>query len=109
MEWTIHYCSDDIEQEVLRLPPGLLARYLRLTDLMLAFGPNLGMPHTRSMGDGLFELRIRAQEGISRVFYCTLIGQRIVMLHCFIKKSQKTPRKEIQIARRRMQEVRDDA
>jgi len=108
MRWTIVYHSEAIEQEVLRLPPGLLARYLRLTDLMMVFGPNLGMPHTRPMGDGLFELRIKAQEGISRVFYCTLVGQRIMMLHCFIKKSQKTPSKEILIARRRMREVRND-
>ena len=65
------------------------------------------MPHTRPVGDGLFELRLRAAEGIARVFYCTLVGRRIVMLHQFIKKSAKTPRKEIEIARKRMKEVRD--
>ncbi|HLQ26684.1 MAG TPA: type II toxin-antitoxin system RelE/ParE family toxin [Acidiferrobacterales bacterium] len=53
------------------------------------------------MGDGLFELRLKAAEGIARVFYCTLIGRRIVMLHQFIKKSEKTPRKELEIAKRR--------
>ena len=72
---------------------------------MLEFGGNLGMPHTRAMSGGLFELRIKGQEGIGRVFYCTLVGQRIVMLHGFIKKSQKTPPKELRIAKRRMAEV----
>lgn len=105
MAWTILYYSEKVEQTVLRLPSGLLARYLRLTDLMQEFGPHLGMPHTRSMGDGLFELRVKGHEGISRVFYCTQAGQRIVMLHGFIKKSEKTPLRELRTARQRMKEV----
>jgi len=56
---------------------------------------------------GLFELRLKAAEGIARVFYCTLVGRRIVMLHQFIKKSEKTPRKELEIAKRRMKEMKD--
>lgn len=108
MAWSIQYYSETVESEVLALPPGLLARYLRLTDLMLEFGPNLGMPHTRSMGDRLFELRVKGKEGIARVFYCTLIGERIVMLHSFVKKTQKTPNRELKVARRRLKEVIDN-
>jgi len=74
---------------------------------MEAYGPDLGMPHTRAMGDELFELRLKAAEGIARVFYCTMVGRKIVILHQFIKKSDKTPPKELAIARRRMKEVRD--
>jgi len=70
------------------------------------FGPDLGMPHTRAMGGGLFELRIKAAEGIARVFYCTVVDRRIVILHQFVKKSEKTPSKELDIARRRMKEVK---
>lgn len=106
MAWSIKYHTKAIESFVLSLPDGLLARYLRLTDMMLEFGPNLGMPHTRAMSDGLFELRIKGKEGIARVFYCTLIGQKIVMLHGFIKKSEKTPPKELRIARERLAEVK---
>ena len=91
MVWSIEYYNHTVEQAVLRLSPGLLARYLRLTDLMLEFGPNLGMPHTRAMGEGLFELRVKGQEGSARVFYCTVVQRRIVMLHVFIKKSPTTP------------------
>lgn len=72
---------------------------------MLEFGSNLGMPHTKFLEEGLIELRIKGKEGIARVFYCTLIGKRIMMLHSFIKKSNKTPKKEIQIAKKRMKEV----
>ena len=74
---------------------------------METYGSDLGMPHTRAMGEGLFELRLKAAEGIVRVFYCTLVGRRIVMLHQFIKKSEKAPRKELEIAKRRMKEVKD--
>ena len=73
---------------------------------MEIYGPDLGMPHTRAMGHGLFELRLKAAEGIARVFYCTVVDRRIVMLHQFTKKSEKTPRKELEIARRRMEEVK---
>ena len=68
-------------------------------------GPDLGMPHTRAMGGGLFELRIKAAEGIARVFYCTVVERRIVFLHQFVKKTGKTPPKELQIARVRMKEA----
>ena len=74
--------------------------------MMLEFGAKLGMPHTRAMSDGLFELRIKSKEGVARVFYCTLVGQRIVMLHGFIKKSKKTPTKELKIARALLAEVK---
>ena len=57
------------------------------------------------MGGGLFELRIKAAEGIARVFYCTVVDRRIVVLHQFVKKSDKTPPKELEVARRRMKEV----
>ncbi len=105
MEWQIKYYSPKLEDEILNLPDGLLARYLRLTDLMIEFGSNLGLPHTKAIENGLFELRVKSQEGIARVFFCTKIGKKIIMLHSFIKKSQKTPKKEIKIAKTRMGEV----
>src|SRR5262245_46193443 len=107
MEWEICYYSEDLEEEILALPDTLLARYLKLTELMIAHGSNLGEPHTKAMGEGLFELRMKGMEGIARVFYCTKVGKKIYMLHCFIKKSQKTPSKELLIAKKRMQEIKN--
>ena len=69
-------------------------------------GANLGSPHTESMGDGLFELRAKAQEGIGRGLFCYLSGQHVYVLKAFVKKSQKTPKKEIEIARQRLNEVK---
>jgi len=105
--WKIEYYSEEVQRVVFALPAGLLARYIHLTDRMLAFGPNLGMPHTRPMDGGLFEIRLKAKEGIARVFYCAFRGQRIVVLHQFVKKSQKTPSRELKVARRRMKEKQD--
>ena len=106
MNWKVTFYSPRLEEEILQLPTGFVARFVRYAERMEAYGPDLGMPHTRAMGSGLFELRLKAAEGIARVFYCTIVGRRIVMLHQFTKKSEKTPHKELEIARRRMEEVR---
>ena len=63
-------------------------------------------PYTASMGDGLFEIRAKGKEGIGRSLFCTIKGQEIIILHSFIKKSKKTPKKEIDLARKRMKEVK---
>ena len=107
MPWTISYYSDSVQEEILEMPAGFLGRYLRYADRMELYGPDLGMPHTRAMGEGLYELRLKAAEGIARVFYCTIVGKKIVMLHQFIKKTDKTPPKELGIARRRLKEVKN--
>ena len=107
MDYTIEYYSEEVQEAILGLPDTLAARYIVLTRRMLAIGANLGHPHTSAFGDGLFELRLKGAEGIARVCYCTLVGRRIVMLHAFIKKTQKTPIKELEIARTRMKEVKD--
>ena len=88
------------------LPVTLQARYIALTDRMLEHGPNLGLPHTDAFGGGLFELRLKGAGGIARVFFCTMVGQEIVMLHSFIKKSAKTPAKELLLAKQRMKEIK---
>jgi phage-related protein len=88
------------------LPDTLAARYVVLTRRMMAVGPALGPAHTDSFGNGLFELRLKGAEGIARVFFCTLVGRRILMLHAITKKSSKTPPREIEVARKRMKEFK---
>ncbi len=61
----------------------------------MEYGTNLGMPHTKAMGSGLFELRLKGAEGIARVFYCTVIDRKVVMLHSFVKKTDKTPKQDL--------------
>ena len=75
---------------------------------MLQYGPNLGMPYTRALGEELFEIRARGKEGIARIFYCTAVRGRITILHGFVKKTDKTPRRELATARRRLREVQNE-
>lgn len=109
MEWEIVYYSEEVQRAILGFPAGIQARYIHLTQRILAFGPNLGMPHSRAMGQGMFELRLKSREGIGRVFYCKMADRRVMMLHAFVKKSAKTPAKELTIARARRKEVQTDA
>lgn len=106
MDYTISYFSATVQEQIIELPDTLAARYIVLTRRMVALGPNLGEPHTKAFGDGLFELRLKGAEGIARVFFCTLVGKRIVMLHSFIKKSERTPLREREIAETRMKEIK---
>jgi len=105
MPWTIDYYSEDVRREIGALPAGIRASYTRLTELLEEFGLDLRMPHSRAMGGGLFELRPKGLEGIARVFYCMKVGRKIIMLHSFVKKTNETPKRELDIARRRQKEI----
>jgi phage-related protein len=106
MAYSITYYSREVQEDIMNLPVTLQARYIGLTQRMLEYGPNLGLPHTDAFGGGLFELRLKGVEGIARVFFCTMVEQEIVMLHSFIKKAQKTPVKELKLAKQRMKELK---
>ncbi len=105
MPWKIVYYSRAVQDVILAWPPGLRARYVWITDLMQREGPHLGMPYTRAMGAGLFEIRCRSHEALGRVFYGTFPRQRIIMLHSFIKKTAKTPSRELAVVHRRLKEM----
>jgi phage-related protein len=104
--WTIAYFTSTVEKFVLNLPNDLAASYTRVTDMMVKFGANLGLPHTRALGGGLFEMRLSGSEGIARVFFCLQIGKRIVLLHGFIKKTQDTPKSELDKANKLLAEAK---
>lgn len=105
MAWKVDFYSG-VEDEILAMPPKIQARMIKLLELIELHGANLGPPHTDSMGDGLFEIRAKAQEGIGRALFCYLKGQHVYVLRAFVKKTNKTPKKEIELARERMKEVK---
>ena len=107
MNYTITYYSGSVEADIDALPITLKSRYIVLTRRMGEGGANLGEPHTEAFGGGVFELRLKGAEGIARVFYCTMVGRRIVMLHSFVKKTQKTPSNERRIAETRLKEIKN--
>ncbi len=105
MDWEIFYYSDEVQEMIDAWPVGIRAYYAKITERMSVFGPNLGMPFTRSMGQGLFEIRAKGKEGIGRAFFCMMVEHKIIILHAYIKKSEKTPQRELEVARRRLAEV----
>lgn len=105
--YTIEYFNERVLKEIEKWPDGILADYARLVELLMEFGPNLKMPHSKALGKGLFELRPKGKEGIGRTFYCYLVGQRIIILHAFIKKTQEAPENEMKVARKRVKEVQN--
>ncbi|KGJ90479.1 type II toxin-antitoxin system RelE/ParE family toxin [Thalassotalea sp. ND16A] len=104
MTWNIQF-YDGVDDQILKMPAKIQARFIRIMDLMEIHGANLGSPHTKSLGRGLFEIRAKAKEGIARGMFCYLQGKNIVIVHAFIKKTQKIPSKELELARQRMKEV----
>ena len=106
MEWHITFYSEKMEDETLSFPPGILANFLHIAEMIEEFGPALGLPYTKALGKGLFEIRAKGKEGIGRSFFCAVKGKEIIILHSFIKKSQKTPKKEMKKARQRLKEVK---
>lgn len=107
MAFAVEYFHKRILAEIESWPNDVIVDYARLVELLTEYGPLLRLPHSRAMGDGLFELRPRGRSGIGRAFYCFITGKRIVIVHAFIKKSQQTPERELKIARRRAKEVRN--
>ena len=105
MSWIIDYYSEEVRLEIEALPVGIRASYARLTNLLEEFGLDLRIPHSRAMGGGLFELRPKGREGIARVFYCMKVGRKIIILHSFIKKTNETPKRELDLAHRRQKEI----
>lgn len=105
MTWEIEL-YEKVDEDLASMPPKIQARMIRLMDLMEKHGANLGEPHTKPLGDELFEIRAKAKEGIGRGIFCYMQGQRIVVLHVFVKKDQKTPKKDLELAKERLKEVR---
>lgn len=105
MAFVLEYYSAKVLAEIESWPGDILADYARLVEFLSEHGPNLKLPHSRGLGEGLFELRPRGRDGIGRAMYCFRSGRRITVVHAFIKKTQETPPKELATARKRVKEI----
>ena len=94
-----------MEKQTLAFPKGILADFLRVVELIEEFGPAIGRPHTAPLGKGLFEIRAKGREGIGRSIFCSVRDRKLIILHSFVKKTQKIPQKEMDKALKRMKEV----
>ncbi|WP_116645051.1 type II toxin-antitoxin system RelE/ParE family toxin [Salinivibrio sp. HTSP] len=107
MHWNIVFYRG-VEESILNMPPKIQSRMLKLLELIEKHGAKLGPPHTESIGNGLFEIRAKAKEEIGRSLFCYLDGPNIYIFHAFVKKSQKTPKKDLALATGRMKEVKNE-
>lgn len=107
MAWTVSALNPTVDAEIEALPPDLRSRLVRLSELIERYGPQ-ALPRSAvdHLEDGLWELRLRGRDGIARAIYVTASGRRVVIVRVFVKKTQKTPRSELKLARQRAREVR---
>jgi len=106
MSWQVEVLNETVADEIAGLPKDMQARFLRLAERIAEVGlESLGEPHVKHLEGKLWEMRLKGRDGIARALYVTAIGRRIVILRAFIKKTQRTPRAEIDLALRRAKEI----
>lgn len=105
MNWQIDFYSESVKKDTLAFPKKILAKTISIMEMIEELGPKLGKPYTDSFGDGLFEIRAKGEEGIGRSLFCYARGKRIIILHSFVKKTRKTPKNELDIAKKRQKEI----
>lgn len=104
-DWTVRL-HPLAEPELLALPADMRARFLRVAELLEAFGPQqVGLPHVRPLEGKLWEMRMKGRDGIARAVYAAVQGRTLLVLHVFVKKTQQTPRAAIDTARKRLESV----
>ena len=106
VNWEITFVNSEAESEVLSMRAELQAKFIHVSELIMKFGPmNIGMPHIRPLGDKLWEMRAKANGVIARSIYTLAGKQKVIILHTFVKKTQKTPKQAILKAKKRMKEI----
>lgn len=104
--WTVETLNAAVDAELSLLPADMRARLVRIGEIIETVGFH-GLPvgTVKHLDDKLWELRVRGRDGIARAIYLTAVRQRVVIVRVFVKKTQKTPRHELELARRRAKEV----
>lgn len=107
MRWSVYLLDGSVRAEMESLPKDVIAGFLRITRLIESEGlENVREPYVKHLEGPLWEMRMRGRDGIARALYVTAVGRRAVVVRVFAKKTQKTPRREIELALRRAKEVK---
>ena len=106
MRWAVGFLDEETKEALDALPPDLRASFQRIVELIQAHGlERVREPYLKHSEGPLWEMRLKGKSGIARAVYVTASGMRIVVVHVFAKKTQKTPRKEIVQALKKAKEV----
>ena len=99
MSWTVETLNETVDSEVEALPEDMRARLVRIAKLIEEKGlERVGEPHVKHLEGRLWEIRLKGRSGISLALYVTAVGKRVVVVRVFVKKTDKTPQREIQLA-----------
>ncbi len=106
MTWTVETFGPVVDAEIASLPKDMQAAFLRLAERVEAVGlERIGAPHVKHLQGKLWEMRLNGRDGIARAIYVTASGRRVVVVHAFVKKTQKTPRAALELAEQRAKEI----
>ena len=106
MTWIVEVLDARVRDEIEALPADMRARFRRIVDLIQRLGlERMREPHVKHLEGQLWEMRMKGKDGISRAIYVTARDRRVVVVRVFVKKAQKTPRREIDLALERAKEV----
>lgn len=106
MIWTVQFLDSDVEATLYAMPGDIRASFERIVSLIKAHGlERMREPYVKHLEGPLWEMRMKGRDGIARAIYVTASGWRVVVVHAFVKKTQKTPRREIETALRRVKEA----
>ena len=106
MVWTVETLDQTVDEELEALPTDMRARFVWVSQLIEIHGlQNVREPYIKHVEDVLWEIRMKGKDGISRALYVTVKPKRVVVVRVFVKKMQKTPRREIKLALKRAKEI----
>jgi phage-related protein len=106
MSWSVEFLDQDVQSSLDALPLDIRASFQRIVELIQSHGlERVREPYVKHLEGPLWEMRLRGRSGNARAAYVTAGGKRIVVVHVFGKKTQKTPRRQIEIALKRAKEV----
>ena len=106
LTWVVELLDARVRDELEALPAGMRARFRRIVELIQSHGlERMREPHVKPLEGPLWEMRMKGKDGISRAIYVTARGRRVVVVRVFVKKTRKTPRREIDLALERAKEV----
>jgi phage-related protein len=109
MGWVVELLDARVRNEVDALPAAMKARFRRIVELIQNYGlEQMREPHVKHLEGALWEMRMKGRDGIARAIYVTARGRRVVVVRVFVKKTEQTPRREINLAMERAKEVEED-
>jgi phage-related protein len=104
--WIVETLDADVDAELEALPASMRAHFVRIAGLIESLGlERVGRPHIGHIEGPLWEIRIKGKDGIARALYVTARGKRVVVVRVFVKKTEKAPRHEIELALKRAKGV----